>query len=373
VIRQGRLVSAALAVSVMGACASLGAHQQAKAAKPLTEEDRLAVLRRSQVWARTDVPAMDMKAGPQGPGAFAPGETVTCDYVDRKLGGNTPKFACAIAPEDEIKVKFGLHNGEVYGEVAATRLLWALGFGADRMYPVRVVCRGCPSKLGGAPGESRREMVFDPAAVERKAPGKTIETRPEEGWSWKELDLVDEAAGGAPQAHRDALKLLAVLMQHGDNKSQQQRLSCLDKEKEKDGEIEPHGELRCEHPFMLINDLGLTFGRVDILNRDQLESVNFKRWSETSIWEKDPGCVGNLPKSLTGTLHDPVIGEPGRQFLADLLSQLSDNQLHDLFEVSRFALRTPSKPADAPVGVTVDDWVGAFKQKREAIAARHCS
>jgi len=33
-------------------------------------------------------------------------------------------------------------------EVAATRLLWALGFPADGMYPVRVICRGTPSRAG---------------------------------------------------------------------------------------------------------------------------------------------------------------------------------------------------------------------------------
>src|SRR5207253_2268333 len=65
---------------------------------------------------------------------------------------------------------------------------------------------------------------------------------------------------------------------------------------------EPTGAELCLHPFMLINDLGLTFGRVDILNRDPLESVNFERWSQTPIWKKDEGCIGNLPKSLTGSL-----------------------------------------------------------------------
>ena len=67
----------------------------------------------------------------------------------------------------EVKVKFGGNNGEVYGEVLATRLLWALGFGADRMYPVNVICRGCPAELLGIErpnGESR----FDPAVIERK-------------------------------------------------------------------------------------------------------------------------------------------------------------------------------------------------------------
>ena len=88
------------------------------------------------VWRPTDVRAIDFRKGPGGPGSFAWNATVYCDYIDKQLEGRSPKFACEVAPGDEVKVKFGGTNGEVYGEVLATRLLWALGFGADRMYPV---------------------------------------------------------------------------------------------------------------------------------------------------------------------------------------------------------------------------------------------
>ncbi len=267
------------------------------------------------------------------------------------------------------------------------------------MYPVTVICRGCPTKLGGLRGERADESVFEAASIERKASGKTVETHSDEGWSWRELDLVQEAAGGAPQAHRDALKLLAVLMQHGDNKPEQQRLVCLDKEKDKEKheksvkdeaqtageaqsrqpddawsqEPEPEGGELCLHPFMLINDLGLTFGRVDILNRGSLESVNFDRWSQTPIWKKDEACIGNLPRSFSGSMHDPVISEAGRQFLSDLLAKLSDSQIHDLFEVARFPLRSTDQAFLGENRVTVEDWVAAFKKKRDDIASRHCT
>ena len=326
------------------------------------------MLRRAQVWSKTDIASVDIRRGPQARGAFPPGDTVTCDYVDRKLGGRTPKFSCVISADDEVKVKYGLDNGEVYGEVAGTRLLWALGFGADRMYPVRVVCHGCPSNITGS-GVTRtvRELILEPAVIERKAPGHEIATREGEGWAWKELDLVDEAAGGAPLAHRDALKLLAVIMQHADTKPDQQRLVCLD-------ELQPgRGGEACARPFMLINDLGVTFGRSDIFNRDTKGSVNFERWASASVWKDKDGCVGNLAKSLTGTLRDPVISEPGRQFLADLLAQLSDAQIHDLFDVSRVTFRpNPEGDKAAPVA-SIDQWADAFKKKRDEITSRRCA
>ena len=68
---------------------------------------------------------------------------------------------------------------------------------------------------------------------------------------------------------------------------------------------------------------------------------------------------------MTGTLGNPRIGEAGRKFLADLLVQLSDTQLADLFEVARFTTREPDR--------SVDDWVGAFKHKRDEIVNATCA
>jgi len=341
-------------------------------------ETRLKMLRRAQVWTQTDVRQMDIKAGPPERDAFAPGATVPCEYRDRKLDGRTPKFECAIAADDEVKVKYGLLNGEVYGEVAATRLLWALGFGADRMYPVRIVCPGCPASLLGGVPDATGNVVFDPAVLERKAAGREIATVAQSGWTWQELDLVDEAAGGAPLAQRDALKLLGVLLQHTDSKSVQQRLVCLDKVEKSDkvekGEKDVDSESldNCAHPFMMVNDLGLTFGRSDFFNRNTKGSVNFERWSQAPIWRDADGCVGNLPRSMTGTLNDPVISEAGRAFLAGLLNQLSDTQLHDLFDVARVTLRPAAPDAKLSPSVGIDRWVSAFKHKREEISSRRC-
>lgn len=326
----------------------------------LPPEARLVAIRRAQVWMPTNVPSMNLKAGPQGPGAFAPNETVTCDYVEKKMNGRSPKFTCR-APDDEVKVKYGKENGEVYAEVAATRLLWALGFPADRMYPVRVVCRGCPPDPAVNSKPKPGEVTFDSAALERQAEGQILEMRPDSGWAWPELDLVEETAGGAPRSHRDALKLLAVLIQHTDTKPEQQRLMCTPGER-----VAENGE-PCLRPVMMINDLGLTFGHANYYNRNSVGSAHFEQWSRGKIWSDAKECVGDLSRSSTGTLDHPRISEAGRKFLADLLVQLTDAQLHDLFEVARFPERTGGgRPA------TVDAWVGAFKQKRDEIVNTTC-
>jgi hypothetical protein len=332
------------------------------------------MIARADVWEPTNVSEMDLRAGPGGPGSYSVGATVTCDYTDEKLSGNSPKFVCALTPDDEVKVKYGGANGEVYAEVAATRLLWALGFGADRMYPVRVVCRKCPKELGGIE-QTKNESVIDPAVIERPMPGEEFFEK--QGWKWQELGIVDEKALPSARAERDALKLLAVLMQHSDSKSVQQRLLCLDPDARKNDE-------GCRRPFMMINDLGLTFGKASRFNDNAKSSMNLTDWIRTPVWKDEnkdearngsegaPACVGNLPKSFTGTLDDPVIGEPGRRFLAGLLGQLSNAQLHDLFEVARVHRRTRT-PGDPLSGIaTVGEWVEAFKTKRDQIVNRRC-
>src|SRR5687768_4067605 len=327
--------------------------------KKVDNDVRLDALRHSQVWMPGDIASKNLKVGPQDGNGFQPEAVVNCDYIEEKQTG-TPKFDCAITPDDKIRVKYGQENGEIYSEVASSRLLWALGFGADRVYPVKVVCKGCPADPSKGTKKVEGSREFAAAIVERKAAGDVIELRKDSGWAWVELNFVDQTSGGAPLAHRDALKLLAAMIQHTDSKPQQQRLLCLDTEIGKTSAADG----ACAHPFMMINDLGKTFGTASMFNNDGKSAVNFKEWSKTPVWKDDAGCVAQLSKSLTGSLEHPKIGEAGRRFLSGLLSQLSDRQLRDLFEVAQFTKRDPA--------VTVEDWVAAFKKKREDIAARTC-
>lgn len=325
-------------------------------------ESRKSLIARAKVWHPIDTPSLDLKAGPAGPGGFALRETITCDYVDKRLSGATPKFACRLPDRDDLKVKYldtNNKNGEVYGEILGSRLLWALGFGADRMYSVRVICHGCPAQIGGIVRDNG-DRILDPAAVERKL-GRELE----EGWSWDELGKIDESKGGATRAERDALMLLAVLLQHSDSKARNQRIVCLDAATDK--------AQRCAEPLMMISDVGIAFGRALPRNQEPRASVNLKEWSELPVWKDENTCVGNLSGSWTGTLKDPVISEAGRKFLADLLVELSDDQLRDMFEAARVYLR-PRAPQHGDSGFpSVDEWVSAFKDKRQQIVEHRCA
>jgi len=86
------------------------------------------------------------------------------------------------------------------------------------------------------------------------------------------------------------------------------------------------------------------------------------------VWADATRCIARLDTSITGTLHNPRISEAGRAFLANLLNQLSDAQLHDLFDAARVDLRIIDETPPA----SIDQWVTAFKDKRTQIASVHC-
>ena len=133
------------------------------------------------------------------------------------------------------------------------------------------------------------------------------------------------------------------------------------------------GDGVCGKPFMILHDVGLTFGHANFFNRTDTGSVNLAGWANTPVWRDARACVGHLARSRTGTLGDPKISEAGRAFLADLLVQLTDGQLHDLFEVARVDLRGRKPGAsDGARATIVDEWVTAFKRKRDEIVANHC-
>jgi hypothetical protein len=341
------------------------AHPHAKdepSSKQLSKDARREFFRAAQVWTPVTVGELDLRTGPPGKRAFAPDSLVECDFVESKRVGSSKKFNCKLADGDVVKVRYGADNGEVQGSVLTSRLFWALGFGADAAYPVRLLCRGCSDDPWNKRKKTDHEQMFDLVTIERKAPGHEMHGDPD-GWAWPELDLVDDTQGGAPRHQRDALKLLAVLVQHTDTKAEQQRLNCLP------GGLADNGA--CSKPFLIVHDVGLTFGHANLLNRNDTASVNFELWADTPIWRDKAACVAHLAKSSTGTLGDPKISEAGRAFLAGLLDQLSEQQIRDLFTIGHVERRS-RKPGTSEPPASVDDWVRAFVRKRAEIDATHC-
>jgi hypothetical protein len=328
-------------------------------------------MRRASVWEEPAVPIEEaqLDRNPESSRGFATDEVVECRFVPGGIAGTTPKFDCELPDGERVKVKYGRTNPEVYTEVAATRLLNALGFPADRMFVVlRVRCFGCPADPfpqlecvndlpEGEPMERcfpsldfSKPQDFAEAVIERPVKGRRIEDGHQRGWTFEELKYVDAVKGGATRAQLDALRLLAVFLGHWDNKAKNQRLLCVGDKKSDDG---------CEHPLAMIQDLGATFGP---------RKLDLARWSSAKIWADAASCRISMRTMPYGgsTFPDVYISEDGRQFLASRLRRLSDAQLHALFEGARF----PHYPHRRASARNIDNWVRAFRAKVRAIADR---
>jgi hypothetical protein len=380
----GRTVALTLLVVALTGCAKgrNGPSPETKPAsgphtlKKLSVAERQQAMERANVWRSLNTSSLNIVKGPNLPAGERVPSQVTCTYVhpDKPLTGDTPKFLCDLGGGDVVKVKYGEKNGEVYAEVAGTRLLWALGFQADVMYPTKVTCKNCPADPFAVSGVGWQKTspkdgatrVYDPAVIER-AGGTNIEVPGFEGWAWPELDKIGTSPGGATRAQLDALKLLAVFIQHSDSKPDQQDIVCDDGKKQKDA----RGNETCASAWLVIKDLGVTFGKSTRMNSSKMTLAD---WESVPIWKDANQCIGDMPRSLTGSLENPKISEAGRRFLSDRMMQLRDRQIRDLFTVSNVMRRHETIEADGHKRpVTIDDWVRVFKKKRTEITSAHCA
>src|SRR6185295_13501660 len=93
-----------------------------------SNDERNDAVARAQVWRAPSVPIGRASLGPD-PNAH---RSLECRFKLTDLGGTTPKFHCLLDRGTEIRAKYG-RGEEIPAEAAATRLLNALGFGADRV------------------------------------------------------------------------------------------------------------------------------------------------------------------------------------------------------------------------------------------------
>ena len=320
---------------------------------PKEQQTRQEELSRARVFTdeQIDPRAVDFTVDPNA-GVIDP-EMTTCRFLPTEPTGTTPKFDCRLENGEKIKVKYGWTR-EIPAEIAATRLLAAMGFGADRMSRVKVVrCFGCvvaPFHVRSIAQMLHLDQAFDRhldynhsidfvnVGVERRLKGEAIDAGPFRGWSFYELSEIDPRKGGATKAEVDALRLMTAFINHWDNKSSNQRLLCVNSK-----------ETGCERPLAMIQDTGSDFGPY---------KLDLNGWSTTPIWTDASSCLVSM-KHLPfhgSTFPDVQISEGGRRLLGDRLAQLSHDQIRGLFTAAGFK--------------DVDRWTTAFQEKVRAIVDR---
>jgi hypothetical protein len=320
-----------------------------------TRVDRTPPLSLDDIAFSADDPVSD-------PALAAP---IECRYLYDEPSGTSSKFDCVLESGHVIKVKYG-RNPEIHAETAASSLLTTLGYASDHVRIVpRVRCYGCSRYpflmsrllyLAKVPnpmdpdGFDRGYTDFDLVSVESRFDAPPIETDDTEGWAWFELERSQ-----APRAELDAFRLLAAFLAHWDNKSDNQRLVCLDA-----GPAPAEGI--CATPLLMIQDLGATFGPV---------KVNLSSWRDRPLWENRRECrvtMRDLPFA-GATYPDAQISEAGRVQFAQQIAGLSDEDVRQLFLDAKF----PEFYSGTDDTHDLDAWVAAFRHRvDQVIAAGPC-
>jgi TPR repeat protein len=287
----------------------------------------------------------------------------------------------------ELKIKYRslddpllVFERDMYSEVAATRLLWALHYPADRMYRVRSVhCHRCPRDpfTERSPAAEGVYTTFEEVAIELRYKAGQVEryqTWVEGGWSWgEELHRLRYGPGpdeftAEQKKHLDGLVILMNLVRQVSKPPQQNRLLCLR------GNIQQlAGPFKfCPDTVLLVHDLGSAFGK---RQPDSLET-----WRREQVWANPETCETALPLET----HDEfkvrrhVIGKAGQEFILGLLDQLTDEHMRALFESAGFqaydiTLVPPGEtPSPQESRAVIDAWIGAFRDKIAQIRSVAC-
>jgi hypothetical protein len=300
-------------------------HAFAQEARPIaaivtSPTARASYLARAAIWKDPGaLTPQDILKGPANPHGFDQSGVFTCSFAQpgAQLGGASRKFLCRTDDGQTLQVKYwdpaaNEGNREVFSGVAATRLMWALGFNTVPVWPLNLRCRNCPADpMSGRGAPADRDYL----ASTTDRPGSEgalilSSQNTDQGWSWRELEEATASLPPGPErtAQRtqfSALTLLAVFVQHGDRKSEQQRLYCAGPVDADAGTIqtprarspvllERPGAMSCAEPAVVISDVGATLGGAGRTSSEVNAKMNLERWRERRLFED------HRPPSLAG-------------------------------------------------------------------------
>lgn len=359
-VDRKRVAVFAGAIAAMAIYVFAASGHESETPKPSTLTLRDMALRQARTRVG-DLHAESLTAPPPDPAGTLNRPRVTCQFVPRSPNGTSPKFDCALPDGEVVRVKYG-REAEIHAEVAATRLLSALGYAADRVYMVASLrCHGCPSNpfwvmraldlLGmqrfrpnPAAGDEQDYANFDWVAVERKFEGIPIEDDERKGWAWWELKDVK-----APIAELDALRLVAVFLAHWDNKEDNQRLVCVD--------ATPHAaDQPCAESLLMLQDVGATFGPA---------KANVAQWEAMPVWSDRATCTVSM-RALPyqgSTFPDARISDAARLRVGRDLASFTDAELR----IWLAAARLPEFYAPTADERDLTVWTRAFRRRVEQI------
>ena len=243
------------------------------------------------LWEKVNISERDTYWGPGGQAMFPNLESLT--YVGRQVGGNNLKFRLREKSGREWVVKAA---DESQPEVAAVRLLWAIGYPTEVDYIV-------PRISINRAGYKNVRFEARPEGIDRAG-----------RWSWNSNPFKDsrEFAG---------LRIMMAMLNNWDLKDENTVIL------QKDGKA-----------YFAVSDLGSSFGKLARNSQTRSgRSVNVPEDYAGSAFISGVSG-GTIQFAYTGYRTDLMTGiklEDAR-WLADLLTQLSDKQIEDAFRAANY-------------------------------------
>jgi hypothetical protein len=290
---------------------------------------------------------------------------------------------------DHFKVKYLKppypdHNtryNEVFTEVAASRIMWVLGFPADHVYPLgAAACIGCTADPFGnnlkdnnaSPKDA--PSVFKVVSAERETPWEQINPEGDETWSWS--DAAKFYADGEwtlqQRVEYDAYRLALGLFHYHNAIAQQNRLACAQWASETSGQPRV-----CQRPMVFVQDLGSTFGKakggMDLFGTNPRGS--FSDWESQTVFVNPSTC--ELRATLDG---DKQVLKDAQDLMIQRLARLDPQTVRTIFGLARFQMmdqkqlhRLRDAGSQNPEEAALDEWTNTFlKRIQEIKSATHC-
>lgn len=264
---------------------------------------------------------------------------------------------------------------EVFTEVAATRLFWALGLPADIMIPVKqVVCFGCLSHpMVQQDVDLSKTSVFKTALLERKYEGKKVG----EQFNFNRITGRFYPHWSEEIRHEyEAMAIAAQLISYHHAISLQNRMQCADGYYDKKTKV-------CSMPVPFIQDVGSSFagdtkegGGRGVLESYQKAGV-FARGNICRLYYK----LGSdrFKDVINGGPALSEVSRAGLEKFKARLAGLTPDVVRALFETARFGDMDPQLRDSAPGAhlnekrdYIIDQWTQALLEKIEEIQKKKC-
>ena len=277
-----------------------------------------------------------------------------------------------------LKPPFPEHNprfNEVFTSVAASRIMWILGFPADHVYPAAsATCIGCTEDPFGKKLTENKASLKDPevtfkvVSAERELPWDEINPENDETWSW------DDAAkfyGDGEWTHQqkvdyDAYRLALGLIHYHNALPQQNRVDCEEWQERANG-----APRVCKKPVIYVHDLGSTFGKkrsaLDLFGTNPRGS--FSAWEPQTVFANGSNC--ELRATLLG---DKQVLKEAQEIMIKRLTRLDRDTVKSIFRVARFQMmdqkqlrRLRETGGQNVEEAALDEWTNVFMKREDEI------